>query len=132
VTFPQILRTYLGWVHLPHHSPSSCSPYLEWFRQASMFCLHTRISYMDHLHPPLPSSLPPAPTRTSPLTGPSLFKWMFFAQRGFPMVFHLLVCCASLTPSVTLPYPFPHPYCSTAFNAICCGFCLHKRDLALY
>jgi hypothetical protein len=29
VTFPQILRTYLGWVHLPHHSPSSCSPYLE-------------------------------------------------------------------------------------------------------
>jgi hypothetical protein len=59
-----------------------------------------------------------------------LFKCMFTVQRGFVMVFLLWIYLISLTPSITLPYPFPPTqHCSTAFSAFPCAFFLHRCNV---
>jgi hypothetical protein len=62
---------------------------------------------------------------------PSLFKYILIVQRGFTMVFHLWLFCISirLTPSITLLYPFSHPYYSTAFSVFRYAFFLQRFNV---
>jgi hypothetical protein len=82
------------------------------------------------LHPLHSPSSPAHPPITGPVLHfcPSFFK--VYIQRGFTMAFHPWIYCTfiRLTPSVTLPYPFPIlPYWSTVFRTFHYAIFLHSH-----
>jgi hypothetical protein len=87
--------------------------------------------YIDHIHPPLSSPfILNLPLVTNPPTRPDLHSCpsilticSLLGVGGHTMVFHPWIYCAllELTPSITLPYPFPHPLLFKSFQCVSCA-----------